>query len=787
MEGASVAPAPDAARGAEPAQQQKKWKPSKKHRGPQRRRSSVEPVDLSKYSYLPELRAKCWALFDDPDSSCFAYYLSLLILILIFVSTINFTIDTVPSIHADIGDGLFVLEATCIYIFTVEVCARIFSTPNQRNFWTDFFNWIDILAILPFYIEAIAQAASDGDSSTIGNLGIIRVLRLVRIARIFKASRYSSSIRVFTLALAGSMRPLSMLVFLVGIAMVIFSSAVYYAEFTDDGCRAGEWRRIFSDGLAMGETQGETDGLTLCEDVGTIVSGGTLEASTFMLTDDATATHGIGSWSCFCSDVNVFTSIPSTCWWCLVTMTTVGYGDFYPVTTAGRLVAVFTMISGIIILALPITVIGTNFSRVLRQVQTEKLIDELDGANRNEDGSVQRAEIEAIIAHIHGASAEHGLTVHLPVDAAELLAKYDADGSGRLEQRELDALKRDILLQSLTGDKKAAPHAEAAKRRHHEEVIRAADNAAGDAGAAAAAAAAVAQLHAAGPPTSSAAHGRNTISGAFSAIGAAGDAASTASGAAAVASPASLAFATEVNNALAQIEGNVNAKLTAIEGLLQRLAQRPAPAAAAAAAAGAAAGAISFDGTDQEHSAASAIQARVRGAQTRKGAQGEQQQQQQQQPRPDEKPKEPIVDEDRDPDDIVVDRYGGDMYERLANEATLYGNAAKAEAAEAAAAAAAPAAAAPAAGAGGAAGGGAGGGGGEAAAPPAAGAGGGASPAASQDGGAAMIAPQDADNAPEGRGTVVASRYDDHNMPRGSFYDPNKRDYYQSAGGGIES
>ena len=328
---ATVAPAPDSPRTAEAV----KWKPGKKKKGPRRRRSSVEPVDLTKYTFLPQLRANCWALFDDPESSGFAYYLSLLILILIFVSTINFTIDTVPSIHADAGDGLFALEATCIYIFSIEVGARVFSTPNHRHFWTDFFNWIDILAILPFYIEAIAKAASDGDSSTIGNLGIIRVLRLVRIARIFKASRYSSSIRVFTLALAGSMRPLSMLVFLVGIAMVIFSSAVFYAEFTDDGCREGAWRRVLNDA-------GEADGITLCAlDLGSFATdGGTLEDTAFTLDD------GGAVWSCFCKDPNVFTSIPATCWWCLVTMTTVGYGDFYPVTTAGRLVAVLTMISG---------------------------------------------------------------------------------------------------------------------------------------------------------------------------------------------------------------------------------------------------------------------------------------------------------------------------------------------------------------------------------------------------------------------------------------------------------
>ena len=34
-------------------------------------------------------------------------------------------------------------------------------------------------------------------------------------------------------------------------------------------------------------------------------------------------------------------------WWSMVTVTTVGYGDLYPITTAGRVVAAFTMIAGV--------------------------------------------------------------------------------------------------------------------------------------------------------------------------------------------------------------------------------------------------------------------------------------------------------------------------------------------------------------------------------------------------------------------------------------------------------
>ncbi|CAB3397969.1 unnamed protein product [Caenorhabditis bovis] len=57
-----------------------------------------------------------------------------------------------------------------------------------------------------------------------------------------------------------------------------------------------------------------------------------------------------------------FYSIPAGCWWCVVTMATVGYGDAKPVTTLGKLVATSTSICGIIVLAFPISMIVEKFA-----------------------------------------------------------------------------------------------------------------------------------------------------------------------------------------------------------------------------------------------------------------------------------------------------------------------------------------------------------------------------------------------------------------------------------------
>ncbi|MEA1784958.1 ion transporter [Arenibacter sp. GZD96] len=67
------------------------------------------------------------------------------------------------------------------------------------------------------------------------------------------------------------------------------------------------------------------------------------------------------------SQPDKFSSIPETMWWGIATLTTVGYGDIYPVTPMGQLLAGVIAIIGIAFLALPTGILASGFSEAFRK------------------------------------------------------------------------------------------------------------------------------------------------------------------------------------------------------------------------------------------------------------------------------------------------------------------------------------------------------------------------------------------------------------------------------------
>ncbi|XP_029102997.1 A-type voltage-gated potassium channel KCND2 isoform X1 [Scleropages formosus] len=69
------------------------------------------------------------------------------------------------------------------------------------------------------------------------------------------------------------------------------------------------------------------------------------------------------------STASKFTSIPAAFWYTIVTMTTLGYGDMVPKTIVGKIFGSICSLSGVLVIALPVPVIVSNFSRIYHQSQ----------------------------------------------------------------------------------------------------------------------------------------------------------------------------------------------------------------------------------------------------------------------------------------------------------------------------------------------------------------------------------------------------------------------------------
>lgn len=67
-----------------------------------------------------------------------------------------------------------------------------------------------------------------------------------------------------------------------------------------------------------------------------------------------------------------FTSIPVSIYWCIVTLTTVGYGDIAPVTTLGQVIASCIMILGYGIIAVPTGIVTAEFASAKRDQSNNK-------------------------------------------------------------------------------------------------------------------------------------------------------------------------------------------------------------------------------------------------------------------------------------------------------------------------------------------------------------------------------------------------------------------------------
>jgi len=230
---------------------------------------------------------------------------SIVVFACIIISTITIVLESLPDMRSDEDKANFyTVEILCISVFTLEYLIRIVAVEHKCAFMMEPMNMIDLVAIAPFYVDLVMAAFS----MSADDLSLLRLLRLFRIFRIFKLSKYSSGIVICAKAIVESKDTLGLMIFMCSISVCIFANFEYYFE-------VGEWN----------------------------------EAQYQYLYEDGKP--------------SMFMSVPAAMWWTVVSIMTVGYGDMTPVTWEGQIVAALAMVTSIVILALPISVIGANFSR----------------------------------------------------------------------------------------------------------------------------------------------------------------------------------------------------------------------------------------------------------------------------------------------------------------------------------------------------------------------------------------------------------------------------------------
>lgn len=140
-------------------------------------------------------KEKLWLFLDDPGSGKGAQMFSLATMGLISFSVFIFCLESLPRFYqSSLSPGTSVwdvIETCCVFIFTLEYLLRLASCPSKRAFMFNLLNLVDLVAIVPFYMEQFMEAMSGGDTA------VFRVVRLVRVFRIFKISRYISWISIF--------------------------------------------------------------------------------------------------------------------------------------------------------------------------------------------------------------------------------------------------------------------------------------------------------------------------------------------------------------------------------------------------------------------------------------------------------------------------------------------------------------------------------------------------------------------------------------------------------------
>ena len=332
--------------------------------------------DLTGY----ENRSWIHRIFHDPSYYYFILWHQV-VNFFIYLSCLMIALESVEEWDALYHNEFMLIEWISVIFFTFDYLGNVYTARDRLKYITSFWGMVDLLSILPSYLMIL-------NFTGVKATKILRILRVIRVLRVLKLAR--SAMRDVNDSKAGTTNPIvaNLRIYFIALfsIMMISSTLIYYVE---GGLYTTE---------AMTEGQAHLDA--------TLVKDGKQAGSEKFMPVDPISGNSIPE------DKRVFTSIPTAMWWCIVTLTTTGYGDLYPVTVGGRVIAGVTMLLGLVLFGILMNIIG----RTLMVVLFGETLDDKEKAH------VPATPEEARMAAIQSLAA-HGVLNH---DAATRLSSLSS-------------------------------------------------------------------------------------------------------------------------------------------------------------------------------------------------------------------------------------------------------------------------------------------------------------------------------------------------------------------------
>jgi voltage-gated potassium channel len=154
------------------------------------------------------------------------------IIVLIMLNVAAVMLETVPSLHDTYEEQQFFhyFDLVSVIIFTIEYVLRVWSSNHEKRYSHPITGrikyifsggaLIDLLAILPFYLQAIVGF----------DLRILRILRLMRFFRLFRLTAYMKATKLVTTVFKSRVNELLLSFVLTMFLVIIASCLVYFAE-----------------------------------------------------------------------------------------------------------------------------------------------------------------------------------------------------------------------------------------------------------------------------------------------------------------------------------------------------------------------------------------------------------------------------------------------------------------------------------------------------------------------------------------------------------------------------